>query len=227
MPGVERSNPVRDVDGSLLRPALVALVAAAGLSAAVLLGRGERGTERSKPTTTVVLVAGQPAASPTRRAPAATAPSPSPAAVAAPALVTFPSRSCRFAMPAGWRVVWVDLDRGSVVHSEARPPDASGATLACDVAPDGAETAEAAARAARRQEAQAPGYRERRFTAIGSGPQARWRFDAVSSGPTGAVLVRRVFAPDGAVLVLSTPAGEPAAEDRAVEPLLSAFAGRR
>jgi hypothetical protein len=44
----------------------------------------------------------------------------------------FPSRSCRFPVPVGWRVVWADLDRGPGWHNEARSQ--AGDRLTCDVA---------------------------------------------------------------------------------------------
>jgi hypothetical protein len=48
-------------------------------------------------------------------------------------LLAFPTTSCPgFGVPRGWQVVWSDLQRGGDLHSEARAPDGSGVSIACD-----------------------------------------------------------------------------------------------
>jgi hypothetical protein len=67
---------------------------------------------------------------------------------------TFPSRSCSFPVPVGWRVVWADLDRGAGWHNEAR--SGAGDRLTCDVAHDPQPTASAARDASRELRAAQP-----------------------------------------------------------------------
>jgi hypothetical protein len=117
----------------------------------------------------------------------------------------FPSNSCRFDAPTGWTILWADLDRGAIVHNEARSPSDPLESVVCDVQ---LRPAASVAALARRRQARRSGfarYVQERFGPARVNGQAAWIWAYSRAAQGRTVRVEEVYFPGGTIVVTQAP----------------------
>jgi hypothetical protein len=140
-------------------------------------------------------------------------------------LVRFPSTRCRFEVPAGFRTVVADRQRGEAFYSEARGEvDGVAIAISCHVDPGPLP-----ARTAAREALGSPGVTQaqvRRFEGGAVGGASGWIAEYTGVVNASPVRVSRAFRDDGTQLSVVVPAGDAERAASVVTAVVAAFRGR-